>query len=77
MAFENLKMGITMLMDEIEKRPKDRLELEEQIREKLAEFRSLGLPLPEDLVKFEKALEDNPLPTEDTPAASDDGAAKG
>jgi len=60
MAFEQLKAGITLLMNEIEKRPEDRLALQEQIREKLAEFRSMGLPLPEDLVELEKALEENP-----------------
>ncbi len=61
MAFEQLKAGIALLMDEIEKRPEDRLELQEQLREKLAEFKSLGLPLPEDLVELEKALEENPV----------------
>ncbi len=57
MAFEELKAGIYMILDEIEKSPEDRLELEEQLREKLAELKSLGLPLPEDLVKLEEYLE--------------------
>ncbi len=57
MAFEALKAGIYMILDEIEKSPEDRLELEEQLREKLEELKSLGLPLPEDLVKLEEYLE--------------------
>lgn len=58
MAFEELKAGIALILDEIEKRPDDALELQEELREKLAEYRSFGLPLPEDLVHLEKALED-------------------
>lgn len=57
MAFEELKAGIALILDEIEKRPEDALELQEELREKLAEFQALGLPLPEDLAHLEKALE--------------------
>ncbi len=57
MAFEELKAGIALILEEIEKRPEDRLELQEELREKIAEFRSLGLPVPEDIARLEKELE--------------------
>lgn len=57
MAFEALKVQIAMLLDEIERQPQDPHELQELLREKLAEMRALGLPLPDDLVELEAALE--------------------
>ena len=59
MAFEQLRAQIAMLMDEIADRPGDEHELQESLREKLAEMKALGLPLPADLVAFEAALEDD------------------
>lgn len=61
MAFENLKAGIAVLMDEIVKRPEDAHILQEELREKIAEFRSLGLPVPEDVKALEQALEDDEI----------------
>ncbi|MBP7242782.1 hypothetical protein [Amaricoccus sp.] len=58
MAFEALKVQIAMLLDEIERQPDDPHELQESLREKLSEMRTLGLPLPEDLVELEAALEE-------------------
>ena len=57
MAFEELKAGIALILEEIEKRPEDRLMLQEELREKISEFRSLGLPVPEDIARLEKELE--------------------
>jgi hypothetical protein len=37
--------------------PEDRHELYLQIREKLNEMRAFGMPLPQDLVEFERDLE--------------------
>ncbi len=59
MAFEELRVQIAMLMDEIAGRPGDAHELQENLREKLEEMRALGLPLPQDLVDLEAALEDD------------------
>lgn len=56
MAFEQLIAGIEALMDEIEKRPEDRHVLQEELREKIAELRGLGLEVPSDLVALEEAL---------------------
>ncbi|HHI70073.1 MAG TPA: hypothetical protein ENJ91_03650 [Rhodobacteraceae bacterium] len=60
MAFEELKAGIAMLMDEIAKRPEDAHVLQEQLREKIEELKALGLPVPEDILALEKALEEKP-----------------
>ncbi len=57
MAFEQLRAAALMLLDEIEKRPEDRHVLQEQLREKIQEMRTLGLPVPEDLLKFVDQLE--------------------
>ena len=59
MAFEQFRIQISMLMDEIAKNPGDAHELQESLREKLAEMRALGLPLPDDLVGLEEFLEDD------------------
>jgi len=60
MAFEQLKIALTMLMDEIAKRPEDAHVLQEQLREKISEFKTLGLPVPDDIQALEDALEQNP-----------------
>ncbi len=57
MAFEALKIQAYMILDEIAARPSDRHVLQEQLREKLSELRTMGLPLPQDLVDLELALE--------------------
>lgn len=56
--FETLKASIAMILDEIAARPVDRHILQEDLREKIAELRALGLPVPEDIEALEKALED-------------------
>lgn len=56
--FENLKTAITMILDEIAARPTDRHILQEELREKIAEMRAMGLPVPDDIEALEKALED-------------------
>lgn len=59
MAFEELKASISLILDEIAKRPDDRHVLQEQLREKIAELETLGLPVPEDIRNFEDKLEDD------------------
>jgi hypothetical protein len=58
MALEQFRVQVAMLMDEIAKAPQDAHELQEQLREKLAEMQALGLPLPDDLVDLEEYLEE-------------------
>ena len=57
MPFETLKASIYALMDEIAKRPDNLHELQEQVREELAELKGMGQPLPQDLVELEEWLE--------------------
>ena len=59
MALENLKAGVALLMEEIEKRPNDRHVLQNRLRDKISEFRAMGLPVPADLRTFEAQLEDD------------------
>ena len=58
MAFEQMKIAITMLMDEIAKRPEDAHVLQEQLREKISEMKTMGLPVPDDILALEDALEE-------------------
>ncbi len=57
MAFEDLKAELALLIDQMDTKPEDRHELYLQIREKLNEMRAFGMPVPEDLLKFEEELE--------------------
>lgn len=58
MAFDELKAQIAYLMAEMENQPENLHEIYEQVREKLNEMRAMGMPLPEDLVRFEKELDE-------------------
>jgi hypothetical protein len=57
MAFESLKMQISLLLTEMQNEPEDRHEIYLQLREKLNEIKAFGMPLPDDLVKMERDLE--------------------
>lgn len=57
MAFDNLKMEISLLLTQMQNEPEDRHEIYLQIREKLNELKAVGMPLPDDLVKLEHDLE--------------------
>jgi hypothetical protein len=57
MAFDDLKAELALLINQMETQPEDPHELYLQIREKLNEMRAFGMPLPEDLVAFERDLE--------------------
>jgi hypothetical protein len=57
MAFENFRVQLAMILDEIAANPHDAHELLENLREKLTEMQALGLPLPLDLVGLEEYLE--------------------
>jgi hypothetical protein len=57
MAFEDLKAELALLINQMENQPEDPHELYLQIREKLNEMRAFGMPLPADLVEFERDME--------------------
>ena len=73
MAFEDFRMGLAMLLDEIAKNPDNKHELQESLREKLTEMRDLGLPLPKDLVDLEDYLESDLDEEEAAARPSDEG----
>ena len=56
MALEGFKARIAMLLEEIAQRPENEHELQERVREQLAEMRAMGMPLPDDLVELERSL---------------------
>lgn len=58
MAFENVQAEIGILMTRMQNEPEDRHELYLQLMEKLNELRAYGMPLPQDLVELERALEE-------------------
>ncbi len=57
MAFDDLKAELGILMTQMQTQPQDRHELYLQLMEKLNEIKAFGMPLPQDLVEMEKALE--------------------
>jgi hypothetical protein len=57
MAFEDKEAELGLLFTRMQKQPEDRHELYEQIRQKLNELKAYGMPLPQDLVEFERDLE--------------------
>jgi|307.fasta_scaffold101198_1 hypothetical protein len=57
MAFEDKEAELGLLLGKMQATPHDMHELYQQIRQKLAELRAYGMPLPADLVEFERDLE--------------------
>ncbi|MCB1522247.1 MAG: hypothetical protein KDJ37_16980 [Hyphomicrobiaceae bacterium] len=57
MAFDAIKAELGILMTRMQNEPEDRHELYLVVMEKLNEMKAFGMPLPEDLVKLEAALE--------------------
>ena len=58
MAFETLKAEILLLWNQLNEQTEDRHEVAFQIHEKLAELRAMGMPVPDDLARLEKELEE-------------------
>lgn len=54
---ERLKAEISLLVTQMENQPDDKHEVYLQLREKLNEMRATGMPLPDDLIRLEEALE--------------------
>lgn len=57
MAFDDLKAEIARLINQLENRPADWHELYLELHGKLNELRALGMPVPDDLSRFERELE--------------------
>lgn len=76
MAFEEFRTRLAMLLDEIAGNPHDAHELQESLREKLAEMQALGLPIPDDLAGLEAYLEEDLARPAPPPGAEDEGPAE-
>ncbi len=57
MAFDDLEAELALLVNQMDTPPENPHDLYLRIFEKLNEFKALGLPLPDDLVRVEKELE--------------------
>ncbi len=57
MPFDDIQAELGLLLTRMQCEPDDRHELYLQIMQKLNELRAYGMPLPDDLVQFERHLE--------------------
>lgn len=57
MPFEDLKVRLAMILEQMVHQPEDLHEAQETIREEIAELRAQGLRPPQDLVDLEMELE--------------------
>lgn len=57
MAFEEIKAELGLLLTRMQNEPEDSHELYLQLMERLNEMKAYGMPLPEDLLQLEAALE--------------------
>lgn len=57
MAFEDKEAELGLLFGRMQNEPEDLHEIYQLIRQKLNELKAFGMPLPEDLVRFERDLE--------------------
>ena len=57
MAFEDIKAEMALLLAETGKRPENRHDLYLQVMQRLNEVKGFGMPVPDDLLALETALE--------------------
>lgn len=57
MDMSEYEAELNLLLTQMENLPEDRHEFYLQLREKLAEIRAFGMPVPDDLTRLEKELE--------------------
>ena len=58
MAFEDLMAKINLFLSDVEHQPEDLHERLEQLHLELNQLRATGQPLPDDLARLEKQLEE-------------------
>jgi len=58
MAFEDIKAQIALLLADTQDRPDGLHAVYQKVMQEINEMRAFGMPLPEDLVELERALED-------------------
>ena len=76
MAFEEFRTRLAMLLDEIAGNPHDAHEIQESLREKIAEMQALGLPIPDDLAGLEAYLETDLARPAPQPGEEEEGPAE-
>lgn len=57
MAFDDIKAELGLLLTRMQNEPEDAHELYLQLMERLNEMKAYGMPLPDDLLQLEAALE--------------------
>lgn len=57
MTFDEITAEIGLLLTRMQNEPEDRHEIYLTLKERLNEMRAYGMPLPQDLVDLEQALE--------------------
>ena len=58
MAFDDLEAELALLINQMDNPPENPHDVYLRIMELLNEYKGLGLPLPDDLVRVERELED-------------------
>jgi hypothetical protein len=58
MAFEDIKAQIAMLLADTQERPEGLHAVYQKVMQEINEMKAFGMPLPEDLVELERALEE-------------------
>ncbi len=58
MAFDLIKLEIAQLLTEMQNEPEDKHEIYLALVEKLNQLKATGMPLPDDLVRLERELEE-------------------
>lgn len=58
MTLDDITAEIGLLLTRMQNEPEDRHEIYQTLKERLNEMRAYGMPLPQDLLDLEKALED-------------------
>lgn len=58
MAFDLIKLEIAQLLTEMQNEPEDKHEIYLSLVEKLNQLKATGMPLPDDLVRLERELEE-------------------
>ena len=58
MAFEDIKAQIAMLLSDTQDHPDGLHEVYQKVKQELNDMRAFGMPLPEDLVELDRALDE-------------------
>ncbi len=58
MAFEDIKAQIAMLLADTQEQPENLHAVYQKVMQEINEMKAFGMPLPEDLVELERALEE-------------------